>query len=60
MNFLRGFVGRERVAAVSIVGCGEEVRSWPCRAGSGRFLKGLCLGLVWDVSCGQAREEYLL
>lgn len=50
MDFLRGFEGRESVAAVSIVGCGEKVRSWPCRAGGGRFLKGLCLGLGWDVN----------
>ena len=27
------------------------VVSWPDRIGGGRFLKGFCLGLIWDVGC---------
>lgn len=39
--------------------CGKEVNSWPGGAGGGRFFQWLCPGLVWDVGCGQAKEEYV-
>lgn len=49
----KGFEGYERVVAVPVVEAGvggKGVDSWPGRAGGGRFLEGLCPGLVQDVS----------
>ena len=62
MGLLRGFEGCESVAAGARDGaeCREGVRSWPGRTGDGRFFERLCPESVWDLHCGQTREEYVL
>ena len=58
LGLLGGFEGCEKIAALPVVGrCMRGVKVWPGRAEGGRLSGGLCLGLLWDVGCGQAREE---
>ena len=55
----KGFVGCERVSAAPMVGLWEGGQLLG-RAGGGSLFEGLRLGLVRDVGCGLAREEYFV